>query len=952
MNRKLSAKWIWHKDSDANPYNETIIARRVFEVRKNVLDASVRITADSFYRLFINDRWICDGPCRAWPEHYRFDTIDVASYLCKGKNKIEIVARYYGTGTFHTIPQRPGLLAQLDVRFDDRTRVILATDETWQTSIAEPWIKNTPKISIQMEPFEYYDARLETNINFTDAAVVCQACGGPWKQLKQRDVKLLNRESVSFKKIKSVNLISPFEYDIFCIPTIRLIYPDLIEANANITDPCGIAALLQIERDIEISVIEDDFKCAIDGRRSTTGNYRLAAGTHLVAAFVNTIIGNKKEKRIMIKGLSSAKLFNLLDRQYGNPWSFVVFDQFAVAENDFVFRDFFQNTPRINNLLKEYEQLTTDLLAMTADVELFRKNIIRQTRNIPSETLFVSDFSPLFELRQIKNENPDCLENPEAMLQNNMQSATLSPTNDDSLEICLDLGRQSVGYYTVDLTADEGVIVDINGIEYIRPDDIVQHTIKNRNGLRYITKKGRNQFTSLKRRSGRYIFLTFRNVTKNIQIHHVGHIESTYPTEPVPHFVCNDERLNRIWMISAHTLKLCMEDVYTDCPLYEQTLWIGDARNESLYGYYTFGAVDIAEKCIRLGAESLNRFPIVGSQVPSSWTCLLPVWSFLWTISVFEYYWFTGNKDFLREMFPYIIKNLSGARKYIDRRGLFTATFWNFFDWVKTETCQQTMLFNSMFFVGAVNAAINSAAVLDKTDEIKHLYKLRAKIKRSINTFWLQDRRSYPDAVQADGLPGTIISQHTSFLAILYDIIKPDYAKYAIQNLLNPPPDMVKVGSPFAMMFLYEALEKMKMQDTIIDSIREKYSPMIDSGASTVWESFADSSISQDLFPTRSHCHGWSCLPLYFLPRIVLGIRQTSPGGNSFCIEPATCGLQQAAGTIQTAKGALTVQWYIEKDIVYVNVQKPKDVEINVTKNKMTRQLKFRYTIQTSHHGQ
>ena len=177
------------------------------------------------------------------------------------------------------------------------------------------------------------------------------------------------------------------------------------------------------------------------------------------------------------------------------------------------------------------------------------------------------------------------MENPTALLRNDDAITTVLPSPEGDIELVYDLGEQRVGYLDFDLVADEGVHVDLYEVEYITPKGVVQHTWANRNGMRYITSQGANRFTSLKRRSGQYVFITLRNQHSPVHIRHLQVIESTYPVEAVGSFTCSDERLVRIWEISARTLKLCMEDTFTDCPLYEQTLWVGDARNEALYAY-------------------------------------------------------------------------------------------------------------------------------------------------------------------------------------------------------------------------------------------------------------------------------------------------------------------------------------------------------------------------------
>lgn len=44
--------------------------------------------------------------------------------------------------------------------------------------------------------------------------------------------------------------------------------------------------------------------------------------------------------------------------------------------------------------------------------------------------------------------------------------------------------------------------------------------------------------------------------------------------------ICNLEKSLTIYEMSLYTTRLCMEDTYVDCPTYEQTYWVGDARNE------------------------------------------------------------------------------------------------------------------------------------------------------------------------------------------------------------------------------------------------------------------------------------------------------------------------------------------------------------------------------------
>jgi hypothetical protein len=521
----------------------------------------------------------------------------------------------------------------------------------------------------------------------------------------------------------------------------------------------------------------------------------------------------------------------------------------------------------------------------------------------------------------------------------------LNPSESADIELVYDLGEQNVGYYDVELTADKGVEIDIFSIEYINSENSIQHTQDNRNGMRYITKAGLNTFTSLKRRSGRYIFITFRNQKSPIKIHKFQLIESTYPVNQIGNFCCSDERLNKIWQISTRTVKLCMEDTFTDCPLYEQTLWVGDARNEAMFAFPVYGTTDIAKRCINLAAQSLQRFPIVGCQVPSSWSVLLPAWSFLWGISVWDYYFYTGDKKFLQELWPWVIRNLEGAGNYLNDQNLFSIPAWNLFEWSDIDDKHDVVLHNNMLLVGAIQAAIFCSEVLNDHKKTSWLQKYRDKVTESINQLWDDKQKSYVDSIHNDGSHSESVSQHTNFLSILYHIVEKDKRKLAIKNILDPPEHMVKVGSPFAMMYYYETLEKIKQEDEIINSIYECYVPMLEAGATTVWEIFPSSSYRPEEFPTRSHCHAWSSAPIYFLSRIILGIKQIKPGGKEYEISPRLNGLSWAKGTVATIHGPLSVDWKLEKNTCSFMIKAPEHVNTIFVKNETHKDREIKISV-------
>ncbi len=52
---------------------------------------------------------------RAWTQHWRYDTYDLAPHLHAGENVVAILVNHYGEGTFQYLDAPPGLLAQLEL---------------------------------------------------------------------------------------------------------------------------------------------------------------------------------------------------------------------------------------------------------------------------------------------------------------------------------------------------------------------------------------------------------------------------------------------------------------------------------------------------------------------------------------------------------------------------------------------------------------------------------------------------------------------------------------------------------------------------------------------------------------------------------------------------------------------------------------------------------------------
>ncbi len=919
---KIIANWIWSDDSDGRAYNLCSAFRRDFRLDAPPVSAILAIAADTTYRLKVNGQWIGDGPARSYPDHFRYDRYDLTGLLQAGGNRIEATVRYFGCGTFHHVPQRAGFLAQLELQDPSGGEMILITDDQWKAAPVPQWIERTPKNSIQQGPYEIFDASRTESPAWRQATVIASADDAPWRNLAPRDCRMLTRRESLLNRVIGIRRVAP-QLRTIAVPLHQLFFPGDVSTNWSDTFPLLLALEVTSPCSQVVRLSCDAFVISVNGHPALNGEVTFREGKNLLVAGVQPG-GHRCIAEIGFPAGAALTVANFYD--HTERPAAILFPQWAALCEDIP-------QPWANSELREREKAFVeerDRALAIRTAEEFRERY-PAPRLLEKQDLVDDSAHLSFESRRPEPAEPGDVENPDFLVYADDVCAVVHPVPEHDIELCCDLGEQNIGYWNFGIFAPAGTVIDIAAVEYITPDGRLQHTHSSyRNSMRYICHEGYNRYTSMERRSGRYLFLTVRNAPGPVRIQFLRLVESTYPVIAEGEFRSSDPSLNRIFEISRRTLKLCMEDTFTDCPLYEQTLWVGDARNEGLFAMSVFGAYDLVRRCIRLAGESLQYYPLVSSQVPSGWGCIIPVWSFLWGLSVWDYYFETGDLDFVREIWPMVVRNLEGAEQRIDpETGLFSMEAWNLFDWSKTSTERPILLYNTFFLIAALDAAAKLGDALGETEKAGHCRKVRNNLADAANRVWDSRKLAWPDSVGPDG-PSENIAVHTSMLAILYDAVSEEHLASARANTVTPRSELIKVASPFASLYLYEALEKLGLVDEILRLIRRDYLPMVELGSSTVWETYpnAHSGAAMSSFPSRSHCHGWSAAPLYFLPRLVLGIIPETVGGTRVAISPHLSGLESASGARKVAAGRIEVSWRLEKEKLIISATAPAGVEL------------------------
>lgn len=890
-----TAKWIWAPKEEALSRNFFLRVRKEFDVPKDVLSAILRVTADARYVLFVNGRRIGNGPVRGWQHSWFYDTYDLLSHLRPGeRNAIGVLVIQPGETNFQYPLGRGGLLAQLDMTTKRGRKITVATDRTWCVSPHPAYDRRTPRISCQQGFVEHYDSTKDeghstewATAGFDDSrwqrAIELGKVGiTPWKKLAPRDIPSLTIEPVYPSRVMRTRLVVPPSV----VHSVDL-RPNLSPGD-RLSNPHGLIGLV-------LTVVKV--------RRPAEVRVRAIGGVGFGARRARV---NGEDVRFDEHGA-------VLKFQKGE--NFIVFDVTREWYHDWWFTTVWETDTAlefVNPLGKAEAVWATAGPFNSSSDENFQRvwnaKSLADLKQVPPEKLkpialehTASDhvFAKVVLAKEVKGDGIEArVENLDALCQPNEDVAVIHPHRSGDVELLIDFGRELVGFWEFEVDAPSGTVLDFYGFEAIHPTDNgsfeIQHTWGLNNVLRYIARDGWQSYASIVLRGFRYLVLTVRfpkGEKRPVRIKTLRCLLNTYPYTERGEFTCDDWKLNEIWQMCRYTLRLCSEDTFVDCPAYEQTFWVGDARNEALIAYATYGGYELARRCWLLAGQSLWRSPLVESQVPSGWQNILTAWALLWVWACEEHYRYTGDEAFLREVYPLVAQQMRNiAEKFIHPDGLFEIEAWNMLDWAPMDTPNKGVVTHqNAMLLESYRRAATMALWLGKAEDAKEFEALAQKIEDAINEhLWDEQKQAFVDCIHADGRYSTTFSVQTQTMVYLCDAVTDERRPIIRRYLYDKPEGFVWFGSPFALFFLLEAYAKDGEFQRILDIVRKEWGAMVDYGATTAWETLTPK--------TRSHCHAWSAAPAYFLSTYVLGVRPKAPGMREVFLSPKPCDLKWARG--------------------------------------------------------
>ena len=884
---------IW-TDAHGRGRNRYALFRRGFELTGEPACGRLQVFADTRYRLAVNGHVLAHGPARFFPGRPEYDTIDVWPALRRGRNAIAITVSSAGAVTFHSEASVGGLIAWGSVSDADGNTVKLATDESWRAIDSPGHRSATHYLSFALNPAEHLDARALPigwqEPDFDDSQwphAVAHGRPGHWGALEPRSIPLLDEREVRPRRRLGawVARDDPAE-EVHSLIAVA-------QGGRSLHTDSRVAVLTHLHSPRDQAVTFGAW----------WGRYWMN-GQPLEPIARDDVAMRQDFAATLREGWNTLFVYETVKRDW---WDFYLALPKAAGLRIAAERDlgsphaFLIGGPWEDELADAADALDRPLAA-AADLPdplgPWRPWPRGERAESPHRERAWKAFQPI---------------NADAALDVDVP-ALAERVGDDTLVLLFDFGCEVLGRPVVELTAAAGTVVDLTYSERRRPDgtaDVHRRYFVDM-AERYVARAGRQAWQTFHPRGFRYLELLIRGDLAALQLHRVALTRANYPVHSVGSFECSDPLLNRIWTLGRDTLHACMEDAYLDCPWRERGLYSGDFFVQFHSNLAAYGDTALFRRCIQLFFDAQGENGLVRPCPHGLPPGRHPDYSAILVQCLWQYYARTGDLEFLRHAADPLERLIAGLDALgVPGLGLIDGTaLCPYVDRSRVERAGLSCALNA-FYCRALHDGARILAVIGREQAAADCRRRAAAVAQAIRReFWDGERGVYVDLRRTGAAPcGPSVAANA--LVLLYGIAEPHQVPTVLEWVADAmrhnahDADGERWGSyNVSAYFSFYALGALYEHGRAAEAeafVRTEWGRMLDAGAWTCWEHFADSG---------SRCHAWSSAPTYYLSSRVLGVQQPEPGApNRVHLAPSPGTLQWAAGVWPHPAGPVRIAW-------------------------------------------
>lgn len=404
--------------------------------------------------------------------------------------------------------------------------------------------------------------------------------------------------------------------------------------------------------------------------------------------------------------------------------------------------------------------------------------------------------------------------------------------------------------------------------------------------------------------SGRFHRISVTTADEPVTIKRAGFVETRYPYENQSNWRSGDAQLDAIVPMAVRGIQMCSHETYTDCPYYEQMMYIGDTRVQMLIAHLMSTDDRLTRRGIELFDYSRWKTGFLAERCPSDPYQLSLTFSMIWVYMVRDYMMWRGDRAWVGDRLTGVRCLLENFLPLRNADGLLEALpGWSFVDWV-----DQWVSGNAPDGIDGVSSIINlqfiyalrAAAELEQWCGEQALARRYTALADRMGQAVMERFWHEPTGRLADDLDHAHFSEHAQALAILGQITNPRQTEQLL-GALEHHDDLARTTVYYSF-YLLEAFAQCQRGD-LIQARLEFWKKLLDIDMKTPVEKPE---------PSRSDCHAWGSHPLFHMHCSLAGIRPDAPGFESVLIEPHPGSLRRISSDIPHPRGRIRCELRFE----------------------------------------
>ena len=374
------------------------------------------------------------------------------------------------------------------------------------------------------------------------------------------------------------------------------------------------------------------------------------------------------------------------------------------------------------------------------------------------------------------------------------------------------------------------------------------------------------------------------------------------PLRDIADFSCDDPMVEKIWDVCAYTFHLNSREFFQDGIKRDRWVWSGDSYQSFMTNNYLYMDPEITKRTI---------LALLGKPPYEQHVNTINDYTLYLIISLWDYYFSTGDADFVRLYWPrfkalyaFVLGRLDEDGQMVQRPG-----DWIFIDWSEMDKSGPLCAEQILLWRTALSMA--SLAVL--CGEAAEPYREQATaLKKLIDErYWDAEKHAYIDCCTSGKRS---VTRHANIFAILYDFADETRKAELMEHVLDNDA-ITQITTPYFKFF--ELCARCSMGDLASAQklIASYWGGMIKNGATSIWEQFVPEAKGAEHYAMYgtpygcSLCHAWGGGPIYLLGRYCLGVSATDVGYKTFRVQPDPGIYSEIHGIVPLPEGLVRIDY-------------------------------------------